>query len=142
MTRIGSITLSLIVIAGGASAQATLPDSLALAQQYTTWLYLGEADSLVAHSSTRAREGFATAEGFGQRSTMILERAGMEVVVLEETWKRRNGECQYWRTARFSGMDEPLLVRWVLNERGEIEGLGMGPATAAPPVEVEDCRTN
>jgi hypothetical protein len=142
MTRLGLPALCLVLGAGGASAQEAPPDTLALARQYTTWLYFGAADSLVAHSSARAREGFATVTGFGERTAMILERAGMEVDVLEETWKLRNGNCQYWRTANFSGMDEPLLVRWVLNERGEIEGLGLGPAMAAPQVEAEHCGKN
>ena len=143
MTRIGSLALMLtLAAAGGAAAQDPSPDTLALAQQYTTWLYFGEADSLVAHSSARAREGFATVEGYGERTAMILERAGMEVEVLEETWKLRNGDCQYWRTATFSNMDEPLLIRWVLSQRGEIEGLGLGPAVSAPPVEAETCEKN
>ncbi|HET6616757.1 MAG TPA: hypothetical protein VFH69_02990, partial [Gemmatimonadota bacterium] len=57
----------------------------------------------------------------------------------EETWKLRNGECQYWRTSQFSVMDEPLLIRWVLDPQGRIEGLGAGPLTQAPEVESETC---
>ncbi len=57
----------------------------------------------------------------------------------EETWKLRNGDCQYWRTAQFSAVDEPLLIRWVLDRTGRIAGFGAGPYTQAPPVESETC---
>lgn len=99
-----------------AFAQEAAVDSLALARQYTEWLYAGEADSLLAHSTE-----------------------GTRTEVSEETWKLRNGDCQYWRTAQFSAMDEPLLIRWVLDPRGRIEGLGAGPYTQAPEVESETC---
>lgn len=126
---------------GVASAQVegTSVDSLALARQYTQWLYTGEADSLVAHSTEDAREGFATAEGYTRYSETIAERAGFEAEVVEETWKLRGGACQYWRTARFTDVDESMLVRWVLDDAGRIAGLGLGPALQPPPVEAETC---
>lgn len=114
-------------------------DSLALARQYTQWLYTGEADSLAAHATDTAREGFATVEGFTQYSETIASRAGFETDVIEETWKLRNGACQYWRTASFTDVREPMLIRWVLDVEGRIAGLGLGPATQAPPVDAETC---
>jgi hypothetical protein len=118
-----------------ALAQEAPVDSLALARQYTQWLYAGEADSLLAHSTEETR----TETDFTRLGQMIAERAGFELEVSEETWKLRNGACQYWRTAQFSVMDEPLLLRWVLDPQGRIEGLGAGPLTQAPPVESETC---
>lgn len=114
-------------------------DSLALARQYTAWLYTGQADSLVAHSTENAREAFATVEGYTRYTETIAERAGFEADVVEETWKLRDGACQYWRTARFTDIDESLLVRWVLDDAGRIAGLGLGPALQPPPVEAETC---
>jgi len=114
-------------------------DSLALARQYTQWLYAGEADSLVARSTDGARESFATREGFTRYTRMIAGRAGFETDVIEETWRLRNGACQYWRTAGFTDIGEPMLVRWVLDEEGRIAALGLGPATQAPPVDAETC---
>lgn len=76
---------------------------------------------------------------FTRVSEMIAEKAGSELEVSEETWKLRNGDCQYWRTAQFSAMDEPLLIRWVLDPQGRIDGLGAGPFTQAPEVESETC---
>jgi hypothetical protein len=118
-----------------ARAQETPVDSLALARQYTTWLYAGDVDSLVAHST----EEMAASGDYARVGQLIAERAGVELEVSEETWKMRNGKCQYWRTSQFSAMDEPLLLRWVLDPQGRISGLGAGPYTQAPPVEAETC---
>ena len=123
-----------------ANAQESTPvDSLALARQYTQWLYDGMADSLVAHSTEDARGQFATVDRYTNTSRTIAERGGTEVKVLEETWKLRNGRCQYWRAATFDRIDQPLLVRWVLDPDGRIDGLGLGPLSDAPPVDAEHC---
>ena len=118
-----------------ARAQETPVDSLALARQYTEWLLAGEVDSLKAHSTEESRTDIE----YSQVSQLIAQRAGHELEVSEETWKLRNGDCQYWRTSQFSVMDEPLLIRWVLDPQGRIEGLGAGPLTQAPEVESETC---
>ena len=123
---------------GAASAQAPV-DSLALARQYTTWLYAGEADSLLAHSTEETRNEEGARDRFLQLGKLIADRAGYELEVSEETWKLRNGDCQYWRTAQFSSMEEPLLIRWVLEPTGLIAGFGAGPYAQAPAVESETC---
>lgn len=128
---------ALVALAAPAAAQTPAPvDSLALARQYTQWFYRGEADSLVAHVSEQAKTGeFGRAEFWRRGTDMVAERAGLELEVVEESWKLRNGRWQYWRAARFSGMDEPLLVRWVLDADGRIDGLGLGPLSQAPPTD-------
>lgn len=125
-----------------ARAQESPVDSLALARQYTTWLYAGEVDSLLAHSTDETRSEMEESGGFTSMGQMIAERAGVELEVSEETWKLRNGACQYWRTAQFSSLEEPILIRWVLDPQGRIEGLGAGPYTQAPPVESETCQAS
>ena len=132
---IGALSLA----PASARAQEAAVDSLALARQYTQWLYAGEADSLLAHSTDATRAGDPMGEGYIRYSQMIAERAGFELEVSEETWKLRNGDCQYWRTSQFSEMEEPLLIRWELDPRGRIEGIGAGPLTQAPTVEAETC---
>jgi hypothetical protein len=134
------LTIALSLSAGAARAQESTVDSLALARQYTMWLYVGEVDSLLAHSTEATREEEAREPSFARLSRLIAERAGFETEVIEETWKLRNGDCQYWRTAEFSNSDEPLLIRWVLDSAGRIEGIGGGPLSQAPPVEAETCQ--
>lgn len=134
------IPVTALMAPHAAAAQDTTPvDSLALARQYTAWLYAGEADSLVAHSTPEALESFSTIDRWTSYTEMIGSRAGEEVSVIEESWKLRNGDCQYWRVATFSGMDEPFLLRWVLTPDGRIAGVGLGPETQAPPVDRETC---
>lgn len=126
-----------------ASAPAAAVDSLALARQYSMWLYLGQVDSLLAHSSDETRAEEASDPSFARMTGLIAERGGFETKVLEETWKLRNGRCQYWRTAEFMKMpDEPILIRWVLDTNGRIDGFGAGPLSQAPPVESETCAAN
>lgn len=123
-----------LVAAGPARAQDAPVDSLTLARQYTAWLFAGQVDSLLAHGSDPT-----DAPDYGRYVELLSRRAGFEVEVLEETWKLRNGDCQYWRAARVSKMEEPLLLRWVLDRQGRITGIGMGPLSQAPPVERESC---
>lgn len=136
-----TVTLGIALAAAApAAAQDAPPDSLALARQYTAWLYAGEADSLLAHSTEETRAKFSEPPGYGQMTETIASRAGTEVEVLEETWKLRNGACQYWRTARFTSMgDQALLIRWVLDPDGRISGLGIGPLSQAPAIQSQTC---
>jgi hypothetical protein len=127
------------LLPAAALAQEAPVDSLALARQYTTWLYAGEADSLFAHSTEGTRAERNSDDAYTTLSQMIAQRAGVEIDVSEETWKLRNGDCQYWRVSQFSLMEEPILIRWVLDPQGRIAGFGAGPYAQAPPVEAETC---
>lgn len=129
---------ALVPIATGAQEPISV-DSLGLARQYTQWLYDGQADSLLAHSSTWALERYATREEWQRRSEMVGERLGWETSIIDETWKTVNGRCQHWRTAQFSSFSQPFMIRWMLNEQWEIMGLQLGAASAAPEVEADSC---
>ena len=134
-----TIVVLFCALAGVARAQEAPVDSLALARQYTAWLYAAEVDSLMAHSSDRMKESEATEGSYARVSGLIAERAGVELSTLDETWKLRNGRCQYWRAAQFSQMPEGILIRWVLDPNGRIDGFGAGPLSEPPPVEAETC---
>jgi hypothetical protein len=118
--------------------RAPLPaDSMEIARRYTRWLYSAEADSLVAHHSAEGRARPRMKEELVASAAELAARAGTEVSVVEEKFVTRNGRRQYWRTANFSSIGEPMLVRWVINSAGEIEGMGMGPRSQAPPIDPE-----
>jgi len=70
----------------------------------------------------------------GEWLDQMSSRAGEETKVLEEKVVMRNGSPQYWRTAEFSMMAEPVMLRWVI-VNGEINGVGMNPASQAPPID-------
>ena len=142
MKAVLSLAVIAMVIGSAGPARAQDPasvDSLALARKYTLWLYTGAVDSLEANGSERYRSGEVEQPEYARLAGMIAERAGFETRVVEETWKLRNGRCQYWRVAEFVKMDEPILVRWVLGPAGKIDGVGLGPLSQAPPVESETC---
>jgi len=151
-SRIFAPLVALAFIATAASAQsssapapaarpsapppAALPaDSFDLARKYTKWFYEQQVDSLVAHHPAEARKDPALATRLLDSYKGLSEHAGKELWVTDERFITRNGQRQYWRTASFSGFDEPVLVRWVMNSKGEITGLGLGPKSDAPPID-------
>ena len=128
-----------LVFPFSARAQDAPVDSLALARQYSLWLYEGQVDSLLAHSNEEMRQSAVAEDTYGRLSALLAERAGFEIRPVDETWKLRNGRCQYWRRSEFSDAPEHILIRWVIDPDGKISGLGAGPASQAPPVEAETC---
>jgi hypothetical protein len=109
-------------------------DSLGFARQVTQWFYTGQTDSLLAHLPPEER-GNMTADEILDQLARLTARAGNEVEVIEEKFVMRNGHPQYWRTARFDNIDEPMLIRWVINSKLEILGAGMGPLSQAPAID-------
>lgn len=119
-------------------AQTPAPgrDTLALARQYTMWLYAGEADSILAHSDSAIRTHPGVKEEWDRMLFEFAIQAGQELSVVEEKFVKRLGHTQYWRTAKFSTFNqEPLQVRWAVNANWEIIGLGLNPLSQAPPVD-------
>lgn len=117
--------------------KAVMPaDSIEIGRRFSIWLYTAQFDSLIAHGSPEDRENAAAARArYEQTLIELTARAGTETEVLSEKFVRRLGKPQYWRTARFTTMSEPILVRWVIGPSGEALGLGLGPASQAPPTD-------
>jgi hypothetical protein len=111
------------------------PDSLERARKFTLWLYTNQTDSLFAYMDSASRKELKVAKAYEETVAELAMRAGSEVQLLEERWVTRNGRRQYWRKARFSGVAEPFLVRWVMDAPGTIGGLGLGLASQAPPID-------
>ncbi len=131
------LTAALVVAASPLVAQdaPARPDSLALARKYVSWLYDTQVDSLWAHTSADLRENLGSPDWWRQRTDEIVLRAGSETEVIEERFRMRKGRPQYWRTARFTDLDQPLLIRFVIDDAGLIAGVGFGPASQAPPTD-------
>jgi hypothetical protein len=128
------IVLPLLLVASAAQAQSPRPDSLALARKFTTWFYTGQFDSLLAHSPADRSDSVARRH-YAEQLDQLSVRAGVETAVVEEKFAMRNGRPQYWRTARFSNFPEPILLRWVIDEKGLLIGMGLGPLSQAPPTD-------
>jgi hypothetical protein len=111
------------------------PDSLERARKFTLWLYTNQTDSLFAYMDSASQKDLKVPKGVEEMVANLATRAGSEEQLLEERWVTRNGRRQYWRKAKFSGVAEPFLVRWVLDAPGTIGGLGLGLASQAPPID-------
>jgi hypothetical protein len=111
------------------------PDSLERARKFTAWLYTNQTDSLFAYMDTASQRELKVPKALEETVAQLATRAGSEEQLLEERWVTRNGRRQYWRKARFSGVAEPFLVRWVLDAPGTIGGIGLGLASQAPPID-------
>jgi hypothetical protein len=143
--------LALVLTASAASAQgapapapaaarpappAALPaDSFDLARKYTQWFYDQQLDSLIAHHSAQIRNRPELAPQLASSFKSLTEHAGKEIWVTDERFITRNGQRQYWRTANYTGFDQPVLFRLVMNAKGELTGIGFGPKADAPPVD-------
>jgi hypothetical protein len=130
------VAAALIFSPGVMQAQERLPsDSMEIGRKYSTWFYTGMADSLLAHmDSGVVANGMSVAE-IEQAMTNVATRAGNEVSVIEEKFITRNGRRQYWRTSKMDTLDEPFLLRWVIDSNGKIAGVGIGPLSQAPPID-------
>lgn len=127
--------LSALLLSGTLQAQERLPaDSMELGRKYSQWFYTGMTDSIIAHMDS-ANRAEMTADMLNQAMLQVASRAGNEVSVVEEKFITRNGHRQYWRTARMDILEEPFLLRWVINPKGEIAGLGIGPLSQAPAID-------
>ncbi|MEP6618688.1 MAG: hypothetical protein ABJE47_05220 [bacterium] len=126
--------------AGGPSAATKKPaqlpaDSVERARKFALWFYTSQSDSLFAHMDSTSRANYHSARGLDDDIANFALNVGSEVKVLEEKFITRKGNRQYWRKAIFSGDSAPFLVRLVIGTKGELMGMGLGPAAEAPPID-------
>ena len=135
--RKAALVSTLVLSAHALPAQQRLPaDSMELGRKFTQWLYTSQADSLLAYWLQDDERPMTSAD-IERAGLQIASRAGNEVSVIEEKFITRNGARQYWRTAKMDILQEPFLLRWVITAEGKIAGIGMGPASQAPPIDPE-----
>jgi len=123
--------------AAAAPAPAVHPkvgNEMELGRKYTEWLYTSRFDSLFAHMSEESRSEMGSPETMDEQFAQFAAQIGEETKVLEEKVVMRKGNPQYWRTADFSMAPEPVMIRWVI-VNGEIWGIGINPASQAPPID-------
>jgi hypothetical protein len=105
-----------------------------LGRSYTALLYTGQFDSLFAHMGEKMRTAMGSPDDMAAQWDQFTARIGEETKLLDETVVMRKGSPQYWRTADFSMAPEPFMLRWVIVD-GEIRGIGLNPASQAPPID-------
>ena len=134
----GLALLALLVAPAAALAQDAAPhlppDSMELGRKYIEWWFGAEVDSLRAAMTPEMQEQW-TEELTLERMDMVAEHAGFPTDVVEEKYVMRNGMPQYWQTMEVDVFDEPFMIRFVITPEGKIAGIGMNPASQAPPTD-------
>lgn len=116
------------------SIESPMKDSLAHARRLVRLWNAGEVDSLLAWVAPQDRERITRDRVLGM-ITDLAARVGEEQAVVEEKFVKRNGQTQYWRTARYAFATEPMLFRWAFDPQGHVVGQGFGPASQAPAID-------
>lgn len=125
--------------APAADDAAHLPaDSMQLGEKYVGWILDYRADSLWSHFSAEMRENFGSVGDFLDGMGEIHGRIGGQKHVVSRRYWMRNGKPQYWHTATFEKIDEPVVFRVVIEPDGTISGLGFNPESQNPPVDDPD----
>lgn len=135
LNRFAAPALVALVMAPELGAQAAMPaDSLAHARHITELFFTARHDSVLTYFPAEDRAEVTVAV-LQERLEGFAARAGLESEVLEEKFVKRNGMTQYWRTGKYTNYDEPIIFRWAFNKQGQIVGMGVGPASQAPPID-------
>lgn len=137
MKRIAAVAFLAVTLSGSAGAQnAAAPyDSLALARRYAEWFFTSQKDSLWAHTSPDMQKEMQKPEYWLEGLEQLSSHAGSEEKVIEEKFVKRLGKTQYWRTSKYSLMDEPVMIRFVILPDRTIGGVGMNPQSQAPAID-------
>lgn len=135
--RLTCLAVAGLAAAVPAQAQDAAIDTMAVGRQATNLFLAGDMDALWAMMTTEFQESTGSVDALHDRLDMVMERAGDEVEVIEESIRMRNGKPQYWRVAEFELAPEPLLLRWVISPEGKVSGQGLGLLSQAPPTDDE-----
>lgn len=136
----GSIlTVALALAAIPAAAQTAAPAAelndtqwILLGRQVTEWFFLGQTDSILAHSSPDVLDRMGGAKGLLEARDELASRVGSEVEVITDKMTKRKGNPQYWRESKYETAPEPIVLRFVFNAQAQIIGIGMGPLSQTP----------
>ena len=130
------------VTALAAQTPAAAPDTTAqtakftaLGKTYIRWMMAGRADSLATGFDPSTLEQMGGAAALRENMDKLSERAGSQTTVIADYMTRRNSYPQFWHEANFSGMDEPVVIRFVLDKEGKIIGTGVGPKSRTPAID-------
>lgn len=121
---------------GEAETRTPLPaDSMELGKKYVNWLLDYRADSLWTVFNDRMKERFGSAGDLVDQMGQIFQQVGTQQRVIDQRYWTRNGAAQFWHTADFTNLPEPVVIRLVIDSNGMVTGMGMNPRSQSPPVD-------
>lgn len=110
-------------------------DSMELGETYMDYVLDYDASSLWDVLTEDARERLGSVGDLRDQMGQIFRRIGSQERVVDQRYWMREGKPQYWHTAEFSEMPEPMVFRFVIEPDGSISGLGLNPQSQNPPVD-------
>lgn len=140
----GALALAFVLFVPGASsgqesdgaAAVHLPaDSMEVGAKYVEWMLDYRADSLWSWLSDEMREDGGSVGEFKERMAGLFGQIGDQRRVLSQRYWMRSGKPQFWHTAEFSEVDEPVVIRLVIEPDGTISGIGFNPQSRNPAVD-------
>ena len=138
--------LLLLTLAAPLAAQNPAPatpaspaaeQQLALGRQLSQWFLVGRMDSIVARMPADVKEKSGGAAGLQESFAQLSVRGGEESKLLEEKMTRRRGLAQYWRSAIYTNLEEPIVLRWLFDDSLHVVGMGLGPLSRTPAPDAE-----
>jgi hypothetical protein len=127
-------TSATVAATPGPTVHPRVGNEIELGRKYTEWLYTARFDSLFAHMNEDMRSAMGSPDDMAAQWDQFTAQIGEETKVVDEMVVMRKGSPQYWRTADYSMAPEPIMIRFVIVD-GEIRGLGINPASQAPPID-------
>ena len=131
--------LTALILTGPLAAQVTPSTAvpaevkqLALGHQLTEWFLASRMDSIVARMPDDVKERSGGVASLQNARAQLAMRGGEEAKLLEEKMTRRKGLAQYWRSAMYTELQEPIVVRWLFSEESQVVGFGLGPLSQTP----------
>ena len=106
-----------------------------LGATYVDWMLDYRADSLWARFDDGMRENSGSAGDLKDRLGGLFQQIGDQRRMISQRYWMRNGKPQFWHTAEFSGVPEPVVIRLVIEPDGTISGMGINPQSQNPPVD-------
>jgi hypothetical protein len=145
-TKIGAVALMIMGIATpvvaqdqAADVEENIPhlpaDSMELGAKYINYIMDYDAGDLFEAFSDEMKEQFESVGTTLDRMAGLFEQIGSQESVISQRYWMRNGKPQFWHTAKFSSMDEPIVIRIVIEPNGIISGIGFNPESQNPPVD-------
>lgn len=110
-------------------------DSMAMGATYVDWMLDYRADSLWANFNDGMRENFGSVGDLKDRLGGLFQQIGDHRRMISQRYWMRNDKPQFWHTAEFSAMPEPVVIRFVIEPDGAISGLGINPQSQNPAVD-------
>lgn len=110
-------------------------DSMEIGAKYVGWILDSRADSMWSKMTPEAQGRIESVGNLKETMGQIHMQLGMHERTISERYWMREGKPQFWHTADFTNVPEPVVIRLVIEPDGRISGVGINPESQNPPVD-------